>query len=160
MSQYFGRKSPKAAKAREAREDNTRKEPQVLIESEHKILPSLKGAQSPLPGDLGCPQRHPNADPEAGRPSEASGGGSEERGSSTRQEGRNQKRTKKVLERWPPGLKEGARILEGKARTPRKARAPRQQGGLRDIRQWFERGSKPSQATSENQKECGSKEPQ
>ena len=75
----------------------------------------------------------------------------------------------------PPGKKEGtrkglrkvasrtqgrARISEGKARTPRKARAPRQQGGLRDIRQWFERGSKPSQETPENQKECGSKEPQ
>ena len=31
-------------------------------------------------------------------------------------------------------------------------------GGLQDIRQWFEKGGKPSQTTPERKKGCGSKE--
>ena len=109
---------------------------------------------------MSCPQRHSNADPEAGRPSEASGGGSEERGSSTSIEGRHNKRMKSILEKWPPGLKDRTGVSEGKAKTPGKTKGPRQQGGLQDIRQWFEQGGKPSQITPERQKACGSKEPQ
>merc|ERR1711867_25827 len=42
LSQYFGRKSPKAAKVRESREGNTREEVQVPTESENKTLPPSK----------------------------------------------------------------------------------------------------------------------
>ena len=82
------------------------------------------------------------ADPEAGRPSEASGGGSEARGSSTINVGRTKKRTKKVLEMWPPGPKEGGGLLEGRKVTPRKQKVTRQQGGVSDIRKWFEKEEK------------------
>ena len=109
---------------------------------------------------MSCPQRHSNADPEARRPSEASGGGSEESGSSTSKEGRTKKRIKSILEKWPPGPTDRTRVLEGKARTPGKGKGPRQQRGLQDIRQWFEQGGKPSQTTLESKKAGGSKEPQ
>ena len=68
--------------------------------------------------------------------------------------------TKKVLERWPPGPREGGGVLEGRKITPRKNRSPRQQGGFRDIRQWFEQGKKPPKEAPERREECGSKEPQ
>ena len=78
---------------------------------------------------MSCPQRHSDADPEAERPSKASGGESEEYGSSTRQEARTKKRIKSILEKWPPGPIDRARVVEGKARTPGKRKGPRQ-GGL------------------------------
>ena len=106
------------------------------------------------------PQRHPCADPEAGRPSEASGGGSEVRGSSTRKEGRIKKRTKQVLEMWPPGPKEGRGVSEGKKISPWKKRPSKQQGRFQEKRNWFDQGGKTSKEALDIREECGSKEPQ
>ena len=110
-------------------------------------------------GDLSGPQRPSIADPEAGRPPEASGGGSEARGSSTKKEREKQKRVKTILEKWPPGPKEGTRVLEGRAGAPKKAKGHRKQQGIQDIRQWFEKGGRPSQVAPETREGCGSMEP-
>ena len=111
-------------------------------------------------GDLSGPQRPSVADPEAGRPPEASGGGSEVRGSSTKKERGKQKRMKTILEKWPPGPKEGTRVLEGRAGAPKKAKGHRKQQGIQDIRQRFEKGGRPSQVAPETKEGCGSMEPQ
>ena len=111
-------------------------------------------------GDLSGPQRPSIADPEAGRPPEASGGGSEARGSSTKEERGKKKRIKSILEKWPPGPKEGTRVLEGRAGAPRKTKGHKTQLGIQDIRQWFEKGGKPSQGEHENREGSGSVEPQ
>ena len=71
-------------------------------------------------------------------PPEASGGGSEVRGSSTSKGSRNLKRAKKVLERWPPGPKEGRG--EGRNKPQGKKKTLKQQEEFTDIREWFEKG--------------------
>ena len=71
-----------------------------------------------------------------------------------------QKRIKTILEKWPPGPKEGTRVLEGRAGAPRKTKGHNTQQGIQDIRQWFEKGGKPSQVAPENKEGCGSMEPQ
>ena len=50
--------------------------------------------------------------------------------------------------------------MEGRAGAPRKAKGPRQQKGIQDIRHWFEKGGRPSQITPETREGCGSMEPQ
>ena len=84
LVQYFGKKSPKASRVREAQSETKLKQNQ--------------GAQSPLSGEPSVPGSSP-------KPSKDPGPISEECGRSWRM--KKQKRTTKVLERWPfnPGPK-------------------------------------------------------
>ena len=104
LSKYFGRKSPKANKARlKVAETNNQ---------------NIQGAQSPL---LGVPSEPGSQN----RPSKGPGAKPEECGRVWRQE--DEKRTKKVLERWPfdPGSKslgpqQGRSVKRLKGATPKK----------------------------------------
>ena len=92
-------------------------------------------------GDWNDPEGHSSVDPVAGSPPVATGGGSEESGSSARKVGRKKKRDLMSLGKGPIALPDRRRILEDNARIAESKGTPRK--GYKDIRNWFEARGKP-----------------
>ena len=140
MSLLFGTKYPKAAKARETKyTKETSKQ-----EESSKVQSSTQGAYGPLLGELGDPEGHPSVDPVAQRPSKATGGASEERGSCTRDKTKAQNRALKALGMRYPDQTERRGVVERSGRTKKKTGNTTRKG-VNDIRKWFEARGKPQE---------------
>ena len=92
-------------------------------------------------GDWNAPEGHSSVDPVAGSPPVATGGGSEESGSSARKLSRKMKRDLLSLEKRPIALPHRKGIMEGNARIAKSRESPKK--GYKDIRNWFEARGKP-----------------
>ena len=135
--QFFARKSPKATKAKETatkKEENQNKESKTLTTNN-------RGAFGPPLGDWNDPEGHSSVDPVAGSSPVATGGGSEESGSSARKVGRKKKRDLMSLGKGPIALPDRRRTLEGNAKIAELEGTPRKR--YKDIRNWFEARGKP-----------------
>ena len=125
LSKYFGKKSPKANKAR-----------QKVAETKDQ---DIQGAQSPLLGDKGGSQSHLSDYTGAQKPSEAPVGVPEECGRGSRMQ-EEKKRTKLVLEKWTQvhSKRTGGSTKKQKPKKSSSAEDNPTGSGFRDIRKMFE----------------------